>query len=324
MSPFFFRAGYVVLSLAVWLVSGLCVCSTVHRIWERSIDGWRKIVKRESHKNRKMFGVSVNACLSVVVVFQSDARPKIPMTARIHPRASSCTRLIYQQLPKENSVHCGIMGEETMRFRFRSSLIYAALASSLAFFACLPSFAQKIEGVSDPAKQLSFPNLPNSAQITPTLYRGAQPDASGYSQLKNLGVEIVVDFRQEKSEIKDEQARVESSGMRFVSIPWSPLNDPTRAQIISFFALLKDNPQRKVFIHCEAGADRTGTMVALYRVGLDGWTPQQAIAEMRLFHFHNVLYGHLAQLVQKFPAAIAADPALLAGFAPKTANSQDH
>lgn len=208
-----------------------------------------------------------------------------------------------------------------MQFRSKSSLLCAAFASALALTACPATIAQKVQGVSDAARQLSLANLPNSAQVTPTLYRGAQPDPAGYAQLKNLGVEIVVDFRQEKSEIKDEQARVEAAGMRFVSIPWSPLNDPTRAQIISFFALLKDNPQKKVFIHCEAGADRTGTMIALYRVGLDRWTPQQAVAEMKLFHYHNVLYGHLAQLVQKFPAAIAVDPALLAGYAPATALS---
>jgi tyrosine-protein phosphatase SIW14 len=198
------------------------------------------------------------------------------------------------------------------------SITFTVALAVLVSPACL---AQTIEGVADPPQRISISSLPNAAEVTPNLYRGAQPDPSGYAQLKNLGIEVVVDFREEKSEVKDEQARVSAAGMRFVSIPWSPLNNPTRAQIISFFSVLRDNPQKKIFVHCEAGSDRTGVMIALYRIELDHWTTEQALAEMKLFRFHNVLYAHLARYVRAFPAAVIADPALLAGFAPANASS---
>jgi protein-tyrosine phosphatase len=227
-----------------------------------------------------------------------------------------------QQLPEEARIFCGIINFKTMSLRPKFWLNSAAIAASLALFVSPACHAQNIAGVSDPPQKISVSSLPNAAQVTPTLFRGAQPASSGYAELKNLGIEIVVDFREEKTEIKDEQARVEAAGMRFISIPWSPLTNPTRAQIVSFFAVLRDNPQKKIFIHCEAGADRTGTMVAIYRVGLDRWTTEQAIAEMKLFRFHSVLYAHLTRYVLAFPAAVAADPALLAGFAPAMAPSQ--
>ena len=50
-------------------------------------------------------------------------------------------------------------------------------------------------------------------------------------------------------------------------------------------------------------------------------TPQQAVAEMKLFHFHSVYFPHLARYVEAFPAALGLDQSLLAGFAPATANS---
>jgi protein tyrosine/serine phosphatase len=208
-----------------------------------------------------------------------------------------------------------------MHFRSKPWIIAVALAVSAMVFASSARPAQKTNGVSDPAQRLSVSSLPNAAQVTPTLYRGAQPESAGYSQLKQLGIEVVVDFHDQKSEIKEEQARVQAVGMRFISIPWSAHTNPTRAQVISFFGVLRDNPQKKVFIHCEAGADRTGTMIALYRVGLDRWTTEQAVAEMNLFHFHSVRFPHLARYVVAFPAALAADPSLLAGFAPATASS---
>jgi tyrosine-protein phosphatase SIW14 len=208
---------------------------------------------------------------------------------------------------------------EKMSFRATHWHTSLAFAAALAIFVSPAYLAQTVAGVSDPPQRISIASLPNAAEVTPNLYRGAQPDPSGYAQLKNLGIEVIVDFREEKSEIKDEQAHVEAAGMRFISIPWSPLNNPSRAQIISFFGVLRDNPQKKIFVHCEAGSDRTGVMIALYRIELDHWTTEQALAEMKLFRFHNVLYAHLAQFVRAFPAAVSGDPALLAGFAPATA-----
>lgn len=161
-----------------------------------------------------------------------------------------------------------------------------------------------------PAQKLIIAGLPNSACITHTLCRGGQPRREGYAELKKLGIEIVVDFRTENGEIKNEQGHVESLGMRFVSLPWSSWHDPRRDEIISFFSLLRENPGKKIFVHCEYGADRTGLMIALYRVVTEHWTPDQAVAEMKMFNFHSFLYSHLAKYVRGFPAYLTTDPSL--------------
>ena len=89
--------------------------------------------------------------------------------------------------------------------------------------------------------------------MAPTLYRGAQPKREGYAELKKLGIEIVIDFRTEDDEIHTEQGHVESLGMRFVNLPWSSWHNPRRDEIISFFSLLRENPGKKIFVHCEFG-----------------------------------------------------------------------
>lgn len=158
------------------------------------------------------------------------------------------------------------------------------------------------------ARKLEIPSLPNAACITPTLYRGAQPGREGYAELKKLGIEIVVNFRSDKDEVQTEQRHVESLGVRFISLPWSSWRDPQRDEIISFFSVLRENPGRKVFAHCEYGADRTGLMIALYRLVEERWTPKAAVAEMKAFNYHYILYSHLAKFVVGFPAFLAADP----------------
>jgi len=160
------------------------------------------------------------------------------------------------------------------------------------------------------SQTLTIPSLPNSACVTPTLYRGAQPKREGYAELKKLGIEIVIDFRTEDDEIHTEQDHVESLGMRFVSLPWSSWHNPRRDEIISFFSLLRENAGKKIFVHCEFGSDRTGLMIALYRLVSDRWTPDQAMEEMKAFHYHSFLYSHLGKYVRAFPAYLTTDPGL--------------
>jgi len=161
-----------------------------------------------------------------------------------------------------------------------------------------------------PAVKLAIAGLPNSACITPTLCRGAQPKREGYTELKKLGIEIVLDFRNEKDEIQTEQSHVESLGMRFVSLPWSSWHNPRREEVILFFSLLRENLGKKIFVHCEFGSDRTGLMIALYRLVIDHWTPDQAVEEMKAFNYHTLLYSHLARYVRAFPARLTGDPEL--------------
>jgi tyrosine-protein phosphatase SIW14 len=193
-------------------------------------------------------------------------------------------------------------------------------ASIVAIFAALAliaagSVSAQIAPIWERATIISIPGVPNAGSVTPELFRGAQPNNSAFAGLQKLGVNIVVDFRGESGEVTAEKKSVESLGMKFVNLPWNGAGLPSRDELLTFFTLLRDNPDQKIFIHCEYGADRTGVMIALYRIAVDHWTPQQAISEMKDFHYHSFMLPHLAKYVRAFPSALAADPSL-AGAVP--------
>src|SRR5579864_3743874 len=98
------------------------------------------------------------------------------------------------------------------------------LAAAALFFAPYPVWSQSQPGGLAVAKA---DGIGNWAQVTNSLYRGAQPGTAGYKSLQQMGVGIVVDFRDEPKEIADESKEVEALGMRFVSIPWSGSNKPS-------------------------------------------------------------------------------------------------
>jgi len=62
---------------------------------------------------------------------------------------------------------------------------------------------------------------------------------------------------------------------------------PTDAELKAFFDVVLDPARQPVYIHCAFGKDRTGTMAAVYRLEMDGWTADEALQEMEAFGYHN-------------------------------------
>jgi protein tyrosine/serine phosphatase len=131
-----------------------------------------------------------------------------------------------------------------------------------------------IERPANWATKLERPGLRNFFQVTTNLYRGAQPDQIGMSELKALRIKTVVDLRAFHSDRKI--VTPDFTCARIGTEPWHL----TDADVIQFLKIAADPGRQPVFVHCERGADRTGTMCAIYRIACCGWTKEDAIREM--------------------------------------------
>ncbi|SRR5579883_1004805 len=139
----------------------------------------------------------------------------------------------------------------------------------VALLAAAPAFAQ-VSGV------------PNFHKVNDLVYRGGQPSRAGFHNLAALGVKTVIDLRQAGEHSRaDEESWVKAGGMRYVNIPLAGLSAPRDADVAKALAILNDSAAGPVFIHCRRGADRTGTIVACYRVWHDHWQNRQALEEAR-------------------------------------------
>ena len=162
-----------------------------------------------------------------------------------------------------------------------------------------------------PLTSHTVPGINNFGQVTPRLYRGAQPSNKGYDLLQKMGVDIVVNFRNEDDQVAEERRAVETRNMKYFSIPWSATDDPSSLQVREFFETLRANPDKRVFVHCQKGADRTGTMIAIYRIATEKWQVTDAVKEMHDYHYHAFWFPHLARYVQGFPQQLQLDPTLV-------------
>ncbi len=171
-----------------------------------------------------------------------------------------------------------------------------------------------------PAEKLTIAGIPNAGRVSEFLYRGAQPHPEGFAALKDLGIAIVVDLHNRGLHEEQERLAVESRGMRYVSIPVRSSHSPSDAQIAQFLKLVRDNPWQKIFVHCRLGADRTGVMIAAFRMAEQQWTPEQALAEMRRFHFHHLWLPAMSRAVRNFPNNFETDPVFAGLHSPTRAH----
>jgi protein tyrosine phosphatase (PTP) superfamily phosphohydrolase (DUF442 family) len=128
--------------------------------------------------------------------------------------------------------------------------------------------------------------LSYAAEVAPGLYRGGQPDQQGIAWLKSIGIKTVVNLRHYHGSTEKQQ--VEAAGMRYERLALESSDAPERAEVARFLALARDPSLRPMFVHCLHGVDRTGTMMAVYRMEDEGWTNAEAFAEMQYFHANSI------------------------------------
>src|SRR5262249_50681650 len=137
----------------------------------------------------------------------------------------------------------------------------------------------------------SLEKLPNFHQVNENLYRGAQPQRGGLKKLSELGIKTIINLRGASEEKRKEQAEAEACGMRYFNIPMPGLGRPSEEQVMRALAIIDAQENWPVFVHCKRGADRTGVIIAVYRISHELWTDQQAISEAKRFGLAGIQFG---------------------------------
>jgi len=125
------------------------------------------------------------------------------------------------------------------------------------------------------AQPIDLPGVPNLYKVSDNLYRGAQPTKQGFQNLSKLGIKTIINLRESRSDfdtISDSNFIYE----QIDTLAW----DLKDKDVSRFLQIVRDKQKQPVFVHCRRGADRTGTMCAVYRIIVEDWSKEQAIEEM--------------------------------------------
>ena len=152
----------------------------------------------------------------------------------------------------------------------RNSFWFLALSITLA----LPSLA---------SAQDKKPDLPNFSRVNNTLYRGGQPTDDGFKRLFQIGIKTVLDLRDDGERARLEEIKARAAGLHYFNLPMGEFFKPGDKRVAEVLSVITAAENQPVFVHCKRGSDRTGTVIAVYRIEYDGWTSEEAKQEAKRF-----------------------------------------
>jgi protein tyrosine/serine phosphatase len=175
----------------------------------------------------------------------------------------------------------------------RQAFLRCVLAAAIAVSPAIPAMAGESR-----VTRASI-TIGNFGEVSPTYFRGEQPEGSEYATLAAFGIKTVIDLQADGQ--SNERGLVERAGMKFHRIPMTTHVAPTKAQIAEFLKLVNDPANQPVYVHCAGGKHRTGVMTAVYRMANDGWTSDRAFKEMKSYKFGaDFLHSEFKRFVYAF------------------------
>lgn len=132
-------------------------------------------------------------------------------------------------------------------------------------------------------------DIKNFGKVNERIYRGGQPEDDEYEQLAAIGIKTVIDLREDPEKYARRSAQ--DAGLRYINIRLNSKRPPTIEESDQFLRLVNDQNNWPVFVHCAGGRHRTGVLLAVYRMEMDGWSARQAYEEMKDFKFYSS-WGH--------------------------------
>jgi protein tyrosine/serine phosphatase len=175
--------------------------------------------------------------------------------------------------------------------RFLPTLFKGLIA--VGAVALVISFADNVSVAFDRKKEnqgtVQETDVKNFGKVNDHIYRGAQPDGDEYKKLAAIGIKTIIDLRERPE--KDARRLAEDAGLQYVNIGLNDRRPPTESESNHFLQLVNDENNWPVYVHCAGGRHRTGVLMAIYRMEVDGWDARRAYEEMKEYKFYS-RFGH--------------------------------
>lgn len=136
----------------------------------------------------------------------------------------------------------------------------------------------------------------NIIQVSDTVFRGPRPEsAADWIQLGKLGITTILSlecgwFEFLHGEMNQEFDDAVDAQIQPIHIQLGDFFPPSAQSLDRIYNLITYPSSGKVYVHCLHGVDRTGLVIAAYRVRAQKWKVDGAIAEMEALGFHRWFY----------------------------------
>lgn len=141
-------------------------------------------------------------------------------------------------------------------------------------------------------------SLENCYRVSEELFRCEQPEPKDAPALHALGVKSILSLRNYHSNPPE----LKAAGFELLAEPMKA-GKLTMDDLVAALRQFRHAP-KPVMVHCWHGSDRTGSVVAAYRIVFQDWTPAAALDELRHggFGYHERWFPNIIELFGKLDA----------------------
>lgn len=131
------------------------------------------------------------------------------------------------------------------------------------------------------------------SKVCEGIYRG--PRLDDLSELRRLKIRTILNLENNEGAIVKESALCRTLGIEVVNIRMSDISRPKPEDLIKAVKVMEDPLHKPVYVHCLHGQDRTGLVVAAYKIMHEGWSVARAYREAidngHKWWFYDILLG---------------------------------
>jgi protein tyrosine/serine phosphatase len=136
--------------------------------------------------------------------------------------------------------------------------------------------------------------LENFYKVSDKVYRSEQPNAEAMAEFEYLGINTVLNLRKHHNDNDEgKDAKVDLKHIKMAA------RNVTNKQIYKALSVIKlaNGP---VVVHCYHGSDRTGVVIAAYRMVFQNWSSKQAVDEFKNggYGYHEWVFPNLIELLE--------------------------
>jgi protein tyrosine/serine phosphatase len=135
------------------------------------------------------------------------------------------------------------------------------------------------------AQPIVLGGVPNMFKVDDGLYRSAQPTREGMRSLQRLGIATIVNLRW----LHSDRGLIKGTTLGYQTCrakAWHIEDE----DVVWFLDAVSDPIFAPFLVHCQHGSDRTGCMIAMYRIVVQGWPKGEAIRELECggYGYHTI------------------------------------
>ncbi len=103
-------------------------------------------------------------------------------------------------------------------------------------------------------------------KVSDGVFRGPHPEEADLRELSGMGIGTVLSLEDNPSVVEEEERACRSLNINFVNIPLSEIASPSPSALKQAVNVIQQYRNGGIYVHCRRGVDRTGYVIASFRM----------------------------------------------------------